>query len=94
MAQTYAIACYRQESVDSNMKLPKLTCVAAVLMLLLSMGFTATAQQKDPWKSKLCKEQVVSQFCAHTAAAPGHRADRRQYCNITSTGNPCRPLRG
>ncbi len=60
MAQTYAIACYRQESVDSNMKLPKLTCVAAVLMLLLSMGFTATAQQKDPWKSKLCKEHIGS----------------------------------
>lgn len=42
------------------MKSPKLTCVAAVLMLLLSMGFTATAQQNAPWKSKLCKEQIGS----------------------------------
>jgi hypothetical protein len=42
------------------MKSPKLTCVAAVLMLLLSMGFTATAQQNDPWKSKLCKEHIGS----------------------------------
>jgi hypothetical protein len=29
-------------------------------MLLLSVGFTATAQQDAPWKSKLCKEHVGS----------------------------------
>src|SRR5579883_3443483 len=42
------------------MKLPKLTCVAAVVMPLLSMGFTATAQQNAPWKSKLCKQHIGS----------------------------------
>ncbi len=54
------MSCYRQESVDSNMKSPKLTCVAAILMLVLLMGFTATAQQNAPWKSKLCKEHIGS----------------------------------
>jgi hypothetical protein len=29
-------------------------------MLLLSLGFTATAQQDAPWKSKLCKEHIGS----------------------------------
>jgi hypothetical protein len=38
------------------MKSPKLTYVAVVSMLLLSMEFTATAQQNALWKSKLCKE--------------------------------------
>lgn len=38
----------------------KLTCVAALLMLLLLMAFTAMAQQHDPWKSKLCKEHIGS----------------------------------
>jgi hypothetical protein len=42
--------------VDSDIKSPKLTYVAAVSLLLLSMGFAATAQQNAPWKSKLCKE--------------------------------------
>ena len=31
---------------------------------------------------------------ARTGAAPGHRADRRRCCNITSTGKRCRRLRG
>lgn len=40
------------------MKSPKLPCVAAVLMLLLSMGLTATAQQNAPWNNKLCKGYI------------------------------------
>jgi hypothetical protein len=39
---------------------PKLTCVAGVWLLLLSMGFTATAQQNVLWKSKPCKDHVGS----------------------------------
>jgi hypothetical protein len=35
---------------------PNVRCVAELLMLLLSLGCSATAQQNDPWKSKLCKE--------------------------------------
>ena len=31
---------------------------------------------------------------ARTAAVPGRHADRRRYCNITSTGKPCRRLLG
>jgi len=42
------------------MESPKLTCVAGLLILLLSLASTATAQQNDPWKSKLCKEHVGS----------------------------------
>jgi len=38
------------------MKSLKLTCVAGLWMLMLSMGFTAIAQQSAPWKSKPCKE--------------------------------------
>ena len=40
------------------MKSPKLTHVAGLWMLLLSMALTATAQQNAPWKSKPCKEHV------------------------------------
>jgi len=32
--------------------------VAGLLMLLMSMAFTATAQQNAPWESKPCKEHV------------------------------------
>ena len=42
------------------MESPKLTCVAGLSMLLLSLGVTATAQQNALWKSKLCKEHVGS----------------------------------
>ncbi len=42
------------------MKPPKLTCVAGLLMLLLSIPLTATAQQNKPWESKLCKEHIGS----------------------------------
>jgi hypothetical protein len=38
------------------MKAPNPTCVAGVLALLFSIPLMATAQQKTPWESKLCKE--------------------------------------
>jgi hypothetical protein len=50
------IACYRKESVDSDMKPPKLTCIAGVFTLLLSIPLTVSSQQNKPWENKLCKE--------------------------------------
>jgi hypothetical protein len=36
----------------------KVRCIAGLLIVLLSMAHSATAQQNDPWKSKLCKEHM------------------------------------
>ena len=42
------------------MESPKLTRVAGLSILLLSLGVTATAQQNAPWESRLCKEHIGS----------------------------------
>jgi len=42
------------------MESPKLGCVAGPFLLVLSLGLAATAQQNEPWKSKLCQEHVGS----------------------------------
>jgi hypothetical protein len=40
------------------MKLPKFICVAGLLMLLLSLGLRATAQQEAPRKNELCNGHI------------------------------------
>ena len=48
------LAVIAVQSVNSDVKPPNMR--AGLLMLLLSIALTATAQQNKPWQSKPCKE--------------------------------------